>query len=366
MNELQELHFSNPARENRALKKELYDVITRVMDSGNYILGDNVEKFQKEFSDYIGVKYCIAVNSGTDALIFALKSLGIKQNDEVLVPSLTATATVSAIVDIGATPVFLEVDISSYTLNIDEIAARITKRTRAIIAVHLYGNAAPIIELRALCDKFGIFLIEDVAQACGGKYGNQRLGSVGHVSCFSFYPTKNLGAIGDGGAVCTDEKNLAESLLAFRQYGWNQLRVAESWGRNSRLDEIQAAILRVKLKHLDELNHQRQENAKQYLKSLDSSQWILPTPNSHHVYHLFVVRHINLEAKKVVKILQKAKIFVGRHYPIPVHSMPYFASFSTEELPITSKCSNEVISLPMYTFMENIEIERVCEALNDI
>jgi len=368
MSNCKDLFFSEPYRENKVLEGQLIKVISDVIQSGNYILGDNVSKFESEFAEYIGVRHCITVNSGTDALIFALRGLGITHGDEIIVPSLTATATISAIVDVGATPIFVDVDESAYTLDVEKIGYRFSEKTRAIVAVHLYGNAARVLELKQICDEKGLYLIEDVAQACGAEVSQQKLGSFGHISCFSFYPTKNLGAIGDGGAICTNDSSLAETMIAFRQYGWDSSRISKLWGRNSRLDEIQAATLRVKLKYLDQFNQLRRQVAEYFDLLLDHDVVVVPKslPNVNHVYHLYVIRHKHHIADFILRILARNRIFAGRHYASPTHTMPNFAQFGNVELPITEKCSKEVVSLPMFPYLELTEIERVCEIINDI
>ena len=368
MNNNKDLFFSEPYRENKVLEEQLIEVISDVIQSGNYILGENVSKFESEFAEYIGVRYCISVNSGTDALIFALRGLGITYGDEIIVPSLTATATISAIVDVGATPIFVDVDESGYTLDVEKIGYVLSEKTRAIVAVHLYGNAARILELKQICDERGLYLIEDVAQACGAEFNQKKLGSFGHISCFSFYPTKNLGAIGDGGAICTNDPNLAESMIAFRQYGWDSSRISKLWGRNSRLDEIQAATLRVKLKYLDQFNRLRREMAEHFDLLLDPDVVVIPKslPNVKHVFHLYVIRHRHHEADFILEKLAKNRIFAGRHYASPTHTMPNFARNRNVELPITEKCSREVVSLQMFPYLELAEVERVCEIINDI
>lgn len=368
MNNQKGLYFAEPTRENRVLEDQLTKVISDVISSNNYILGENVVQFEQEFANYIGVKHCISVNSGTDALIFALRGLGITHGDEVIVPSLTATATVSAIVDLGATPIFIDIDEFEYTLRVDEVISKLSNRTRAVVAVHLYGNAARVLELKQLCKENDLYLIEDVAQACGAEIDQRKLGSIGHISCFSFYPTKNLGAIGDGGAICTNDRKLAEKVIAYRQYGWDPSRISQLWGRNSRLDEIQAAILRVKLKYLDGSNELRRKIALQFNSLLDHNRIITPfsLPNVHHVYHLYVIRHRHYSAETILEKLAKHRIYAGRHYAYPNHKMPNFKDYDNAKLPNTEKCSSAVVSLPMFPYLKSDEVEKVCEVMNDI
>lgn len=366
--DLNAVSFSNPRLENLNFETELIRVISEVIDSGTYILGENVSEFEKEFARYIGTDFCLGVNSGTDAIVLGLRSLGIRQGDEIIAPSFTATATVSAIVESGAKPVFVEVDDDSYTLSIQDLIPRITKSTKAIIAVHLYGNPADVLRLREICDDRKLYLVEDVAQACGGSIQGRKLGSIGDIACFSFYPTKNLGAIGDGGAICTNNDKVAESARKLRQYGWNAQKSSILSGRNSRLDEIQAAILRVKLSKLDNLNKHRANLANLYIQNIDETKIHLPRPrkDAFHPYHLFVIRHKKKSANQLQTHLRSNAIEVGRHYAIPVHKMPSFLRYVNRALPTSELLAKQVVSLPMYPFLTEEEVKKVSDCLNDI
>ena len=356
---------ANPLTENKKHLKDIRKAITKVITSGSYILGPEVEKFENNLSQYLGNKYCVGVNSGTDALIFSLKALDIKTNDEVIVPSHTATATISAIVSVGATPIF--VDIEDKNLNIDpiEIEKKITTRTKAIIMVHIYGHPCEITKIMEIADRNKIHVIEDCAQSLGATYRSKQTGSFGILSCFSFYPTKNLGGIGDAGAVSTDNKELFEKIKMFRQYGWNEERVSILESNQSRLDEIQAAILNVKMKYLDETLLERNEIAEIYSKNLNCLEIEVPniSPNNQHSFHLYVIRIKNRQ--EVIEKLNSANIYPGIHYKIPVHLNPVFAKYSHDALPVTERIASEILSLPLYPGLKNREILKVVEEIKN-
>ena len=349
MNEI--INFSNPKSENLLIKSEITEAFLKVLGSDSYILGAEVESFERDFAFYIGMPFCVGVNSGTDAITLGIKSLGIGKGDEVITPSHTATGTVSAIVASGATPVFADISEISYNLDPNSIIKVITKKTKAIVAVHLYGNPSDLKQITDLCKAYNLLLIEDCAQAAGAIYDEKRVGSFGDLSCFSFYPTKNLGAIGDGGCVLTKSKEVYETLIALRQYGWNKQRESEHLSGNSRLDELQAAILSKKLNHLDQNNELRIKIANRYSNNLVKFDCKLPnvSPKSSHVFHLYVIRSNKREA--LIKSLNEFNIFPGIHYAKPVHLHRAFTIYydpKKESLPVTTKISNEILSLPIY------------------
>jgi dTDP-4-amino-4,6-dideoxygalactose transaminase len=283
---------SNPKAQYLSYKSEIDTAISRVLDSGWYILGKEVKAFEKEFTGYIGVAHGIGVGSGTEALHLALVACGIGRGDEVITVSHTAVATVAAIELAGATPVLVDIDPEFYTIDPDKIESAITTHTKAIIPVHIYGHPADMDPIAEIAEKHNLKVIEDCAQAHGATYKGKRVGSFGDMGCFSFYPTKNLGAIGDGGIVVTGDKELAEKARLLREYGWAERYVSHFTGWNTRLDEIQAAILCVKLKHLDDDNSKREHIAEEYNKELGYVDIILPKQrkDSTHVYHLYVIR----------------------------------------------------------------------------
>lgn len=342
---------------------EIYDAIRSVLNSGNYILGDEVARFEYEFGQYLGIEHAIGCGSGTDALVLALRALNIGRGDEVIVPSHTATATVAAVAMVGATPVFVDIEAGFYTLAVGAVEAACTERTKATIAVHLYGQAADLGNLTALASRRGFRLIEDCAQATGAEYQGRKLGTVGDIGCFSFFPTKNLGAFGDGGAVVCRDPALAARIRSLRQYGWNENRVSLEPGMNSRLDELQAAILRVKLRHLDADNAERRRQAVSYLEALAG----LPVENpavrdaALHVYHLFVIR--TSERDKLLQHLKLNGIVAGIHYAMPAHMMPAFIDGT--RLPLTEQIVSEIISLPLYPGLDELSQAQVVSAVGN-
>jgi dTDP-4-amino-4,6-dideoxygalactose transaminase len=354
---------ADPYRQYLEQKQEIDQAVHKVMNSENYVLGPEVENFEREFAQYIGTKHCISVNSGTDALILALRALGIGPGDEVIAPSHTAVATISAIVMSGATPVFADVDCNSYTINPDLVIKSITKKTKAIIAVHLYGHPCDMDSLQEIAVKKGLFIVEDCAQAHGALWKGGKVGSIGVIGCFSFYPTKNLGAIGDGGAITTNDKFIAEKMLQLRQYGWNSDKKSQIQSSVSRLDEIQAAILRVKLTMLDLFNSRRQNIAKYYLEHLADSELSLPTSKMdvNHVFHLFVAR--SSKRDELIFTLKQLNIYPGIHYPVPVHLHPAFKSIPHNELPVTESLAESIVSLPMFPELTEVELNRVCKGV---
>jgi len=324
-------------------------------------LGEEVEKFEEEFSKYIGVKYGIGVNSGSDALFLALKALGISEGDEVITVSHTFISTVDAIVRNGAKPVFVDIDPDTYCIDVTKIEERITDKTRAILPVHIYGHPADMELIIKIARKYNLFIIEDACQSHGAEYKGKKVGSIGDLGCFSFYPVKNLGGYGDGGMITTNNKTLANRLKMARNYGQSQKYYHNFIGVNSRLDEIQAAILRVKLKHLDKWNERRRELAQLYNKLLKDTDVILPVEKEYakHVYHLYVIRH--KERDKLQKFLMKNGIQTQIHYPIPVHRQKAYNNFLDEsiKLPVTEKICSEVLSLPIHPWLDFKKIEKI-------
>lgn len=366
---LSPIFCSNPVLENALISTEISGAINDVLASGNYILGSQVSSFEKEFAAYLNSQFCIGVNSGTDALVIGLKSLGIGIGDEVILPSHTAVATAAAVVSIGAVPVFAEVSSISMTLDPISVASLVTSKTRAVIAVHLYGFPCDLDALKQICVENDFFLIEDCAQSTGTEYKGKKLGTLGDIGCFSFYPTKNLGAIGDGGAIVTNHYSTSEKCFALRQYGWDSDRVSNLNSTVSRLDEIQAAVLRIKLLQLDHNNSKRNEIAAQYRTSIMSQSLLLPEEpiEGKHAYHLFVIRVSNRE--HMLEELAKLGIFAGIHYRKPVHLHPAFSTYTKNSdisLKFTEELSNTVLSLPMYPGLTDDEINRVVEGVMSV
>lgn len=357
--------FSNIKNLNLQYKKQFKEEVAKILDSGNYILSENVKSFEDNFSNYNNTKYCIAVNSGLDALTLVLKAWDIKEGDEVIVPTNTFVATWLAVRNIGAVPIPVEPDNDTYNLNVNEIVKFITKKTKAIIPVHLYGQPADMDEINLIAKKYDLKVLEDAAQSHGALYKNRKTGSLGHAAAFSFYPSKNLGAIGDGGAITTNDPVLAEKLYMLRNYGSKEKYVHEMLGFNSRMSEIQAAFLAIKLKSLDIENKSRKETANKYLTLLKNKNIKLPfvAEWADPVWHLFVIRSKNRD--ELIKNFKKKRIQYLIHYPIPCHMQPSFAYNSFRELKHSESMANEILSLPLFPFMTNDEISYVCENILD-
>ena len=360
------IRCANPLEQYNSYKEEIDTAISSVLTKGNYILGDEVKSFEQEFSDFIGVDYGIGVGNGTDALLVALKACGVGHEDEVITVSHTAVATATSIVMSGAKPVLVDIEPNFYSIDLSKLESAITEKTKAIILVHLYGCPAEIENIKKITKKHNIFLIEDCAQAHGAVYKDSKVGSFGDLSCFSFYPTKNLGAIGDGGMVLTKDDSLAERCFELREYGWKERYSSSTFGWNTRLDEIQAAILRVKLKYLDIDNKKRKRIAQMYKELLDDSIIELPKERkeSSHVYHLFVIQSDNRDS--LMEYLHQKDIFVNIHYPLPIHLQPFYKSIlQTKELKITESIAKKILSLPMYPELLDEEVEEVSAAVNN-
>jgi dTDP-4-amino-4,6-dideoxygalactose transaminase len=355
------------ASEYRYLKRELDEAYFRVMESGHYILGNEVNSFENEFSKRMGAKFCIGVGNGLDALHLGLVALGIGKGDEVIVPANTYIATWMAVSLEGAIPVPVEPDERTYNINPDLIKESITKKTRGIIPVHLYGQPADMKPILEIADKYNLKVLDDAAQAHGAEYGNKRIGSFVDVTAFSFYPTKNLGAIGDGGAVTTNDEEMAEKLKVLRNYGESKKYYNDLIGFNSRLDELQAAFLRVKLKHLDEIIKKKEDIAKTYLSEIRNPSLTMPyvSANTKPVWHQFIIR--TQERDKLRKYLFSNGIETLIHYPISPHlQQAYkFLKIDPKKFKITSKLTDEILSLPVHWLMDNESLEYTIEKVNN-
>ena len=354
---------ANPKAQYTSRKEEIDTAVKKVLESGWYILGNEVSRFEKEFAEYIGVRQAIGVGSGTEALHIALKACDIGKGDEVLTVSNTAVATVSAIQLAGAQPVFVDIDPTTFTIDPNGIKSKLTQRTKAIIPVHLYGHPADMETILGIARDRGLVVIEDCAQAHGATIRGKKVGSLGDMGCFSFYPTKNLGALGDGGAIVSNDAALSEKAMLLREYGWHDKFISRIAGWNSRLDEIQAAILRIKLQHLDEDNFKRREIAQLYHSQLRSTGLTLPAEKNgnRHVYHLFVVR--SRWRDDLMAHLKQNDIGAAIHYPIPIHRQPAYRSFGKDQLPFTERYSGEILSLPMYPELTESDIHFIASAV---
>ena len=350
------------------IKPEMDAAIQRVLNSGYFILGPEVSAIEEEVADYLGVSHGIGVASGTDALILALRALNIGAGDEVILPAYTFFATIGAVLHVGATPVLVDVDEKSYCINIEQTRAKVTPATKAIIPVHLYGQAADMDELAEIAAEYGLSIIEDNAQAFGAEYKGRKTGGIGDIGCLSFFPSKNLGGYGDGGMVVTDNPELYERIKMLRAHGWKKKYFPEILGYNSRLDALQAAILRVKLPHLDNWNEGRRKVARAYSKALADTPNI-QTPyeaqNRTHVYHLYILQVPNRD--KLQEKLKKADIGSSVYYPQPLHlAKPCKAlGYKVGDFPVAERASLETIAIPVYPEMSDEQIEYVIEIVKE-
>ncbi|MEK6940736.1 MAG: DegT/DnrJ/EryC1/StrS family aminotransferase [Nanoarchaeota archaeon] len=346
----------------KLIQKPINTAINRVLKSGRYLFGTELEYFEKEFTNYIGTNYTVGTSSGTSALAISLRALGVHRGHDVLVPANTAIPTATAVLQAGARPIFCDINNDAYTLDPKEIANKITPKTKAVIPVHLYGQAAAMDPINKIAKEFKIAVVEDCAQACGATYKNKKVGTLGDIGCFSFFPSKNLACYGDGGAITTNNKVLKERALSLRYYGQFKRYHVKVPGWNARLSEIQAAILRVKLKYLDAWNNKRIILAKQYNKNLKK---IVKTPyempNTKHVYHLYVIRTKNRESLR--SYLTEDGINTEVHYPIPLHKQEAFLQKSS--LPNSERLSGEILSLPLYPELPPKDIKTVCDSVKE-
>lgn len=334
----------------KSIEKEIDAAIKEVLLSGQYILGPVVKEFEEQVAAYCGVKYAIGVASGSDALILALKSLDIGPGDEVITTPFTFVATAHAIVHCGAKPVFVDIEPDTFNINPDLIEPAITKKTKAIIPVHLYGHPANMDPIMKIAEAHNLYVVEDAAQAFGARYNGKKVGSIGHVGCFSFFPTKNLGCYGDGGMVVTDNAHIAEKVDILRRQGCRERYHAEMIGYNSRLDAIQAAILKVKLKYIDEWNEKRRHVAHRYNKLLANTSIKIPVEATYayHVYHQYTIRTSRRDVLK--RLLLKNGIESSIYYPLPLHLQNAFRFLGNKEGDFveSERAAKEVLSLPIF------------------
>lgn len=348
------------------MKEELDTAFNKVLCNGWFIQGEECKLFEQEFAKYCGTEYCIGCGNGLDALYLILKALDIKHGDEVIIPSNTFIATALAVSYSGATPIFVEPKLSNYNLDPNLIEQKITDNTKAIIVVHLYGQAANMEKICGIAQKYNLRVIEDCAQAHGAKYRGKNVGTFGDAAGFSFYPGKNLGALGDGGAVVSNSKEISDKIRALANYGSTQKYNHIYQGTNSRLDELQAAFLRIKLNKLDSCNDERQRIASRYLGEIKNSSVILPQllDDCKHVWHIFAIRSEMRD--DLEKYLNEKGIGTARHYPIPLHLQGAYVElrFAQGDFPIAEKISATQLSLPMYYGMKEDEIQYVIDAIN--
>jgi dTDP-4-amino-4,6-dideoxygalactose transaminase len=351
---------TDPRANYLAHKDEIDRAIGGVLERGRYILGPEVEAFEREFATYLGVGHVIGVGNGTDALRLALESAGVHPGDTVVTVSHTAVATIAAIELAGAIPLLVDIDSATFTIDCELLEDVLrTRRVSAIVPVHLYGRPADMETIVELAQRYATRVIEDCAQSHGASIGSRKTGSFGVTAAFSFYPTKNLGALGDGGAIVTNDRGIAERARLLREYGWTERYVSRIPGMNTRLDELQAAILRVKLRYLDAENARRREIAGAYSKGLGKVR--LPADHAGHVYHQYVIRSKDRDALR-------AKLMAGGvgtlvHFPVPVHLQPAYVRLEHGPLPETESAAEEVLSLPMYPELGDAAVERVIQEL---
>jgi dTDP-4-amino-4,6-dideoxygalactose transaminase len=365
---------SSPGHEYRDSRIEIDEAIARVLDSGLYILGREVEAFEQEFARYLGLREAVGVANGTDALELALRALGVGPGDAVFTVSHTAVATVAAIERAGAIPILLDVDEETFTMDPAQLEDALAvdarpagARPKAVVVVHLYGHPAAMPAIVDLARANGLLVVEDCAQAHGARLDARMVGTFGDVATFSFYPTKNLGALGDGGLVASDDPGIASRVRELRQYGWRERYVSATTGFNSRLDEIQAAVLRVKLRHLDARNERRRELASRYDAGLGSAAVRIPgvAAGAKHVYHQYVIRaHGRAD---LMAWLRERGIATAIHYPTPVHQQPAYADrlLVPRTLEATERLAGEIVSLPMFAGLADADADRVAEAISD-
>lgn len=360
------IEFVDLLRQYEAIKEEINHAIQQVINDSAFVGGPYVSKFEEEFKDYIGTKHCVGCANGTDAIELGLQAMGVGPGDEVLVPAISWISTAEAVTMIGATPVFVDVHPDFYTIDIDQIAAKITERTKAIIPVHLYGQAVDMVSLMALAKSHNLKVLEDCAQAHGAQYNGQTVGTFGDCGTFSFYPGKNLGAYGDAGAIVTNNADIAERVAMIGNHGQQGKHNHLIEGRNSRLDSIQAAILSVKLPYLNEWTEARIRHARKFSELLDASKVIAPNEidNGKHVYHLYVIR--SNDRTGMQEYLLNREVQTAIHYPQALPLLPCYQRFGyrMEDFPHAARITSEILSLPMHAGLREDEIEKVCALIN--
>ncbi|WP_158890360.1 DegT/DnrJ/EryC1/StrS family aminotransferase [Amycolatopsis anabasis] len=350
-------------------RDDILDAVDTVFRSGKLVLGPSVQKFEDEFAAYHGVSHCVGVDNGTNAIVLGLRAIGVGPGDEVITVSNTAAPTVVAIDAVGATPVFVDVHEDNYLMNVDQVAAAITERTRCLLPVHLYGQCVDMAPLEALAAKHGLPILEDCAQSHGARHHGRLAGSMGKAAAFSFYPTKVLGAYGDAGATVTSDPEVDANLRRLRYYGMEDVYyVVQTPGHNSRLDEVQAEILRRKLTRMDDYIAGRRAVAERYVEGLGDTDLVLPktAPGNDHVYYVYVVRHPKRD--KIVEALKSYDISLSISYPWPVHTQSGFAhlGYSEGDLPVTEKLAKEIFSLPMYPSLSISDQDKVIDAVRNV
>jgi dTDP-4-amino-4,6-dideoxygalactose transaminase len=346
-----------------AISREVNEAVQQVLSGGRYILGPNVEALEQEIAGYCGTDYAVGVASGTDALLLALEACGVKQGDEVITSPYTFFATAEVISRLGARPVFCDINPDTYNLNTDLLERLVTLRTRAIVPVHLYGQVTGMAEIMELARKHNLVVVEDACQAMGAQQYGKKAGAWGDAGCFSFFPSKNLGGCGDGGMVVTSNAEIAAKIKKLRHHGTDKKYFHSLVGYNSRLDEIQAAILRVKLKRLDEWNNGRREKATLYNRLFKDTDIVTPleVPGSRHIYHQYVIRHIQRD--KIMQILQETNIGCAVYYPLPLHLQEVYQNFGAKpgDLPEAERAARETLALPVFPELNRAQVKFIAK-----
>ncbi len=349
------------------LSQEINEKVFYVIKRGDFILGEEVKLFEEDFAKYCQTKYALGMSSGTDALKLSLLAGGVKEGDEVITAANTFVATVDAISQTGAKPVLIDINPDNYNLDLNQLEKAVTKKTKAIIPVHLYGQPVDMDKVKEIAQANNLLVVEDACQAHGAEYKGKRTGSLGDIATFSFYPGKNLGAFGDGGAITTNNEEFAEKIRMLRHYGQKKKYFHEIKGFNNRLDTIQAAVLRVKLKHLDEWNKARGNWAQKYTELLKETSLITPKIESwaDHVFHLYVVR--SQKRDELINFLKEKEIGAGIHYPVPIHFQEAYKDLGHKkgDFPMTEKAANEIISLPMFPELTEEKINYIVKAIKE-
>ncbi len=361
------INFVDIQKQYKQHEKEFDDAIKKVLLKGDFILGEEVATFEKEFAVFCEVKHCIGVASGTDALFLSLLALGIGSGDEVITAANTFIATTRAIQMTGASPVLVEMNPQTYNIDVTKIEKAITKKTKVILPVHLYGQPADMDPIIKIAKKYSLRIVEDAAQAQGATYKGKRIGGIGDITGFSFYPGKNLGAYGDAGAITTNNKTLAEKVKLLRDWGTNVKYYHEIPGYNSRLDTIQAAVLRVKLRYLEKWNKRRNDIAKRYDQLFQKTEFVVPyiLPDAESVYHLYLIQVQKRDV--LLSYLKKHGIYAGIHYPIPLHLQKANKNlgYKKGDFPLTEAYTKKIISLPIHPELTNDEVDYIVEKVKD-
>jgi dTDP-4-amino-4,6-dideoxygalactose transaminase len=360
--------FMDLKSEHQSLRTNLLKEWQEILDGADFVGGARVERFERSFAELCEVRHVIGVGNGTDALLLALAALGIGPRDEVILPANSFVATAEAVMHAGATPVFADIDPKTYTIDVSQIESLITSRTRALLPVHLYGQPADMTSITEIAARYGLRVIEDAAQAHGARYHGRRAGSMADIACFSFYPAKNLGACGDGGAVATNDPAIAEAVRKLRDHGGLEKYAHDLVGYNSRLDAMQAAALELKLSRLDCRNASRRQNASQYgalLRGIDGIVTPFEPDRIESVYHLYVIRVENANRSELQKFLSEHDVQTGIHYPKPIHRTPAFARFKAQHCPVAEKFASQILSLPMYPEITRQQMEYVASLIGE-